>query len=82
MKQIGQMGGLLGEEDEEVEDLGKSLKLNEDFLDEDWDPEKHEVFIFSNAQYSLTCTLHRCMFFFAAIDLISIILLLCSILSL
>ncbi len=39
------MGGLLGDEDEEAEDLGKSLKLNEDFLDEDWDPEKHEVCI-------------------------------------
>jgi len=41
LKQIGQMSGLLDED--EGEDIGKSLKLNEDFLDEDWDPEKHEA---------------------------------------
>lgn len=35
------MSGLLDED--EGEDIGKSLKLNEDFLDEDWDPEKHEA---------------------------------------
>lgn len=46
LKQIGAMSGLKGIDAEEDEDLGSGknkMKLNEDFLDEDWDPEKHEV---------------------------------------
>lgn len=41
LKQIGKMSGLYSEEDDA--DLEQILKIKADFLDEDWDPEKHEV---------------------------------------
>ena len=43
------MSGLHGDGDDE--DIGKSLQLNEDFLDEDWDPEKHEVLLIKRCFY-------------------------------
>ena len=45
LQQIGKMSGFkLGDGDyDDEEDIGQQMQLNEDFLDEDWDPEKHEV---------------------------------------
>ena len=44
--------GSSNDDEGEDEDLGDNMKLNEDFLDEDWDPEKHEV------SYYCTCLIY------------------------
>lgn len=57
LKQIGAMSGLAvpEEDNEDGGHMGDKMKLSEDFLDEDWDPEKHEV-ILANSRKGRFCS--------------------------